>query len=490
MSSIPKIVHRIWFGPNDIPDKYNKWWQAWQRQLVDYEFITWTDEDIDKLPLVRDKIHEARNYAEKSDVARYEIIRLHGGIYLDCDFLPLNFLDLDALDTDFIRLENDIISTSDHNGPVEIVSCSNGFFAAAPNHPVLAEATRQIRNVVFDPEYKSVDTVVKTGPVFWGKIVGNEGTKIPMSSFIPYSYEEPFSAIFEKDLSSTFGIHVWGNSWVTHGYQKYKLDKMARFGDISAMDEIIEKTGITQKEYDDKIKFFRKLKETRYIITKLCTENPMANETINANISPNPFRAFKFFYYIFEYRSQIVKEQYNFIQIGCESDEMNRYIRPTLINFDPHIIVIENDLSLVGKLWRNLRKNSNLSVRTISAGNETILRNTNDQNACAIIADSLPSHEVTIISTKDENLLLLKNLIEFGKISKIIFGLMAPGIDEHTISEMLPGHKVFTYGNVYAAYAKSIFHDYCLFLFAEYGIPNIFSKTIDYIFPPGRIAAS
>jgi len=489
MPTIPKIVHRIWFGPNDIPEKYNKWWQAWQRQLVDHEFITWTDEDIDKLPLVRDKINEARNYAEKSDVARYEIIRQHGGIYLDCDILPLNFLDFDAFDTDLIRLENDIISTSDSNGPVEVTACSNGVFAAAPNHPVLVEAVRQIQDTVFEKDSKRIDTVIKTGPIFWGKVVGNEGTTIPISSFIPYSYEEPFSSVFEKDLNSTFGIHVWGNSWINHQYQKYKFDKITRYGDISAMDEILEKTGITQKEYDETIIFFGKLKELRYNITKICTIKPIINETMNADINPILFNSFKFFYYIHEYRANILNETLSFVQVGCTNDEMNEFMRSTFINFDPQLIVIENDLQSAGIFWRNLRKNSNLSIKRISTGDETLLRNTNDETSCTTIVNSLPQHDVTVISTRDESLLLLIKLIQSDKIAKAVFGLLPTGMDPSIISSLLPRHKVFIFGNIYAAYETGIFHDYCLFLFAEYGIPNIFSKTIDYIFPPGRISA-
>lgn len=487
MSKIPKIVHRIWFGDNPIPDKYNKWWKAWQRQLVDYEFITWTDKDIEKLPLICDKINEARNYAEKSDVARYEIIRIYGGIYLDCDFLPLNLLNLDEFESDLVRIESDtLVTTNETNDVISITCCSNGFLAATPNHPALIEATRLIKETHFDSKSDRVDTVQKTGPIFWGKIVDGLGETLQVSSLIPYTYEEPFSVIFERDLTNNFAIHVWGNSWVTHGYQKYKLDQIAKYGDLSAMEEIVAKTGISQTEYDALIKHYARTKETRYTITKMCTIHPLIDEFMGAEINPTLCDPFKFFYFIFECRSEIVEDTLDFVQIGCSNHEMNRFIRSTIINFDPKLDVIENDMASAQAFWRSLRHNDNLSMYTIASGDEKLLKDTSDPRACDIIAASCQIHEVLIISLPDEECLILKNLAQNDKIGRVVIGFIPAekGISE--IEALLPRHKIFAFNKIYAAYRIDIFYDYCLYLFVEYGIPNIFSKTIKYLFPPGR----
>jgi hypothetical protein len=490
MSRIPKIVHRIWFGDKSIPDEYNKWWMAWQRQLVDYEFITWTDNDIKNLPLIYDKINEARNYAEKSDVARYEIIRIYGGIYLDCDFIPLNLLNIDEIESDFIRIESNNIVTSDENNEVvSIVSCSNGFFAAAPNHPVLIEATRLIKNVYFDKNSDRVDTVQKTGPIFWGKVVDGLGETLPASSLIPYSYEEPFSVIFEKDLQDTFAIHVWGNSWVTHGFQKYKFEKIAKYGDISAMEEISHKTGISQDEYDRLMNHYSILRETRYNITKMCTVYPLANEILSANISPTLYEPYKFFYYIFECRARIIDDSFDFIQIGCSSYEMNQFIRPTIINFDPKLGIIENDISTARTFWKSVKNNNNISIYTIGSGDDDLLRRISDPSYCNLIASSCQKHEVLIISLHDENCLILKSIIKNNNVGRVIIGIDSSKNGVQDIKLLLPRHKVFQFKNIYVAYRVDILYDYCLHLFIEYGIPNIFSKTINYIFPPGRNTA-
>ena len=215
MSAIPKIVHRVWFGQNPIPAKYEAWWQAWQRQWPDHEFVTWTNSDIPKLPLVADKIAQGRNFAEKSDIARYEIIRQFGGVYLDCDIMPLYPLDIAGLGADLIRNPIELKDYEDQDGVLcHGIGCGNEFFAASPRHPALEQAVALLRETDFPQNPESIDTVKKTGPFFWGKVVQGQGYELPENAISPYFYEEPFSVLYERDISHAYGVHVWGNSWI------------------------------------------------------------------------------------------------------------------------------------------------------------------------------------------------------------------------------------------------------------------------------------
>ena len=57
--------HRVWFGAKPIPDAYEAYWQAWQRQFPDHRFVTWRDADIDRLPRVRDRLRTLTSMAAR-----------------------------------------------------------------------------------------------------------------------------------------------------------------------------------------------------------------------------------------------------------------------------------------------------------------------------------------------------------------------------------------------------------------------------------------
>jgi len=47
-----------------------------------------------------------------------------------------------------------------------------------------------------------------------------EYLRLPSDAFYPYLYDEPYSRILFKDLSRTYGIHIWGGSWrPSNGYR-------------------------------------------------------------------------------------------------------------------------------------------------------------------------------------------------------------------------------------------------------------------------------
>lgn len=137
----------------------------------------------------------------------------------------------------------------------------------------------------------------------------------------------------------------------------------------------------------------------------------------------------------------------------------------------------------------NLRKNENLSIFTIPSEDGAFFKNSIDPERSNLIAASCQKHEVLIISLPDEDFLILKNIVNNNKIGRVVFGFVPLKNGISDIKILLPTHKIFVFNNIYAAYRIDILYDYCLHLFVEHGIPNIFSKTIDYIFPPGRASA-
>jgi hypothetical protein len=83
---IPKILHFIWLGNNDIPMIYIKYIESWIKNHPDYHYCFWNDYNIPKL--INQKYYDATNvYAMKADILRYELLYIFGGVYVDCDFL-------------------------------------------------------------------------------------------------------------------------------------------------------------------------------------------------------------------------------------------------------------------------------------------------------------------------------------------------------------------------------------------------------------------
>ncbi|MGR3973904.1 MAG: glycosyltransferase [Candidatus Rhabdochlamydia sp.] len=99
MFHVPKIIHFIWLGPRPFPRESLENIRSWIAKHPDWIIKFWTDREIPlrhkqiKMANIQDlhfiKLLEcykkSDNYAEKSDILRYEILYQEGGIYADHD---------------------------------------------------------------------------------------------------------------------------------------------------------------------------------------------------------------------------------------------------------------------------------------------------------------------------------------------------------------------------------------------------------------------
>lgn len=147
---IPKVIHFIWLGPNPFPKESLENVRSWVDHHPNWTFKFWTDRrrplphqkmelnlvaDF-KFTQLEDYFKESDNYAEKSDLLRYEILSQEGGLYVDHDvrcfksFAPFNYnFDL------YCGLEppHQPISSSS-------VSVNNNIIGVRPGHPVMKAA--------------------------------------------------------------------------------------------------------------------------------------------------------------------------------------------------------------------------------------------------------------------------------------------------------------------------------------------------------------
>ena len=100
--SVPKTLHQIWIGPCEPPWKYL---DSWSRDYITanphYCHKLWRDDEIEGLMLSNIALSEIYSAEEqwcgKADIARYYILYLFGGIYIDADSVWVNQRSLDPI---------------------------------------------------------------------------------------------------------------------------------------------------------------------------------------------------------------------------------------------------------------------------------------------------------------------------------------------------------------------------------------------------------
>jgi len=146
---IPKVMHHVWDG--DLPPLYQHYFDECKKLHPDWEFKFWSDKDIRSLNLeYEDLYNESRNYAGRSDIARYEILYKFGGVYRDLDVKCLRPIDdLNHKYDFFIPIEYPITYW-----PTVI---NNGIIGTKPHHPVL-ERTLDIIRQNYNKQWETFDS--------------------------------------------------------------------------------------------------------------------------------------------------------------------------------------------------------------------------------------------------------------------------------------------------------------------------------------------
>ncbi|MEQ9115847.1 MAG: glycosyltransferase [Rickettsiales bacterium] len=94
VEKIPKIIHQIWIGGKPLPKLYEKYANTCKAQHPYWKYKLWTDKDLEAFELKnKDLYDKTSSLPEKADIFRYEILRKHGGLYLDIDQACLTSFD-------------------------------------------------------------------------------------------------------------------------------------------------------------------------------------------------------------------------------------------------------------------------------------------------------------------------------------------------------------------------------------------------------------
>ena len=147
---IPRLFHWIWLGSHAMPDEHRHWREGWLRTHPGWDHRLWTDHN---LPPLKNgpEFRRAETFAQKADIARYELVERYGGIYLDTDMECIDNLEplLDGAEAFAGWLEPG-------------VEIGIGIFGATPEHPWLVELVSQLPTSM----RSGFDILWQTGPRF------------------------------------------------------------------------------------------------------------------------------------------------------------------------------------------------------------------------------------------------------------------------------------------------------------------------------------
>ncbi len=207
MLKIPRIFHWLWFGPQPIPFQHQHWIEGWLRLHPAWQHRIWTD--VNRPTFTNEtQFLAADNFSLKADVARYEFIYLHGGIYLDTDYECLQSLEplLEGVEA-FIASEE----------PDSLKKLNAAIFGATAGHPWLAELIARVPRAM----ETGWGNQHQAGPIFvsYGTLGRPDVTIFP---------ERLFQQQERTPFPETYARHHGSGSWVRAGRAKFE-EKVRQF---------------------------------------------------------------------------------------------------------------------------------------------------------------------------------------------------------------------------------------------------------------------
>lgn len=199
---IPPVIHHVWVG-DPMPDHLAAYVATWAEHHPKWGHRLWGEGDLDWLTNQR-LYDEAEKHTPavgqfRSDVARYEILHRHGGVYVDADFECLR--PLDELLTGvrcFAAWETDGVWVN------------NAIMGAEPGHPLFAELIRRLPSNVVRKRGRRPNHL--SGPRFLTPVARayRDVTVFESALFYPYRWDELDRA--GEPFPDAYAVHHWDNA--------------------------------------------------------------------------------------------------------------------------------------------------------------------------------------------------------------------------------------------------------------------------------------
>lgn len=220
---IPQIIHQSW-KTNDVPEPWLALQRTWQSLHPAYEYHFWTDADnrdfIERHAPDFLALYDGYPLAiQRAELARYLILRHHGGLYVDIDFEALRPMDdLFAGASLIFGLEP---ASHAAREPVRTRGLSrivcNAWMASQPEHPFWDHLLPMLRST--SAETNVLDA---TGPFLLTR-AADSYARAEDIRFLPAEFLYPLDAQEMRKLSAAeirakardaYALHHWSGSWL------------------------------------------------------------------------------------------------------------------------------------------------------------------------------------------------------------------------------------------------------------------------------------
>jgi mannosyltransferase OCH1-like enzyme len=216
--TIPKIIHHIWMGKNNIPIENLKLADTVRKKNPDFEYILWKDDDVDNLmknffPEYYEKFNELPRLIMKIDMFRYFLMYKYGGLYTDMDYLM--FKPFDLLEKKIVIPEN---RNKDNNNNITMLG--NSIFASVPGNSFWKTLIDTL--FVIDrknlPSHGKDNVINSTGPIFvynmYKKFENKDDIYVPDRMLFHPPYKKDYQYIKNLEKNGCYGIHMCSGLWL------------------------------------------------------------------------------------------------------------------------------------------------------------------------------------------------------------------------------------------------------------------------------------
>jgi mannosyltransferase OCH1-like enzyme len=206
---IPKKIHYCWFGKKELTKMAKSCIDSWRKYMPEYEIIEWNESNFDvNINTYTKEAYSNKKYAFVSDFARFYILNLYGGIYLD-------------LDVELIKPLHNLMTNTTVLGVEDLGKVAPGLIIISkPNVAFLKDLVSIYNNLHFHDINNNLNlrTVVEITSEYFNKKglkKNNEIQIIDEVTIYPREYFCPIDVNTGKITitHNTYSIHKYAASW-------------------------------------------------------------------------------------------------------------------------------------------------------------------------------------------------------------------------------------------------------------------------------------
>jgi len=230
MTAIPKKLHQMWLDRNDpnmvgLPPNYpiyKTYTESWKHHHPEFEYKLWNNRDIAEL-WQHPRLNKYKRFyeevitrqIERCDFARYAVMAVYGGVYVDLDFFCQRNISPLLVDRE-IGLSKDVAEHSQVVGDMVF----NGFLVSIPEHPFWF----QLLDTIMENYRPEQSVLQNTGPKLLSRLFQfNEATELPHCLILPLNGAQQIAMGCNKsDYEKAYCYTKWyeGSYWYLEGVKE------------------------------------------------------------------------------------------------------------------------------------------------------------------------------------------------------------------------------------------------------------------------------